>query len=60
MAFDALGGEGFQIEEDVENAALIGEEVLKGRRQGKRGSEFGYVGEERKHGCLKPLDKWLE
>lgn len=47
MAFDALGGEGFQIEEDVENAALIGEEVLKGRRQGKRGSEFGYVGEER-------------
>ena len=29
MAFDALRGEGFQIEEDVENAALIGEEVLK-------------------------------
>lgn len=52
MAFDALGGEGFQIEKDVENTALIGEEVLKGGRQGERGSEFGYVGEERKHGCL--------
>ena len=58
MAFDALGGEGFQIEKNVENTALIGEKVLKGGRQGERGSELGYVGEERKHGCLKPLRRW--
>lgn len=55
MAFDAFGGERFQIKKNVEETGLIDKEVLKGRRQGERGAELGNIGEERKYGRLKPL-----